>query len=200
MKWMKRVGRPLAGFCLLALLATCLNGCTTFANWFSEEDKFFEVNPNHSVNVAWVEDDWPQDFEKLAPLEKEAYQEYGRPPMVHLWWHRQNPIVTEAYVFRLKTAHKKDFKPRKVSWLYPEENREIFFDKRTVLDIKEISDKMKIIAENGDPDTIKYGKRLERRTEKWIYYGLGKMYEFLEDDLIEVDEHSFTPIPNYGGR
>jgi hypothetical protein len=172
-------------------------GCATISSWFEDESKYYTVNPKFSVNIAEVDKEWPRDFDRLTPLEQEAYEKHGRPELIHVWWDRRESVVTESQVMEYQTAQKGSLKPLKISWLYPESDVEILFDARTELTENKIDDKLKTIIEVGDPDRIKYGKRLGKRSEQWVYYRQGRMYEFLDNILVNVDENSFSPIPNY---
>lgn len=194
--------RTVSRMTLMLLLLVSTLGCTAFKGMMGMEDDGiidYEFVPDFSVNLAYVSPEWPEDPTLLIGAEKQIYEEKGAPDLVHLWWDRRAPIISDTRYYRLRTALRGKMQPRRITWVYSDLNEEVFFTGTEKHEIEEIGDKFQIIIEYGDPQRVQEIELSDDRfQEKWTYYNAGRSFIFVDGE--KVDEHRFQAVPNYGGR
>lgn len=182
----------------LAVFSLALSGCS----WFKEDIPMFTVSTDFSVNVASVDERWPEDSTKLPALQQEVLREKGNPSHVHLWWSKDGRVmVPKSEAYGDKTAAEANFNPKKVSWIYIDKKEEVFFHAKPTAryEVKPLPDMIKVLIEVGDPDRPMYTIRDGVRVETWRYLKIGRIYDFVDGKLIRVDNKTLPPVPGYKG-
>lgn len=169
----------------VTLFLAILPSCKT-----EEGEVNFDVK--HSVNIALPGKGWPIE-KKLSPEKLATYKKYGMPDAFHVYWDPTGSVQSSDFVKkelkRRKAMGEKDLPP--YAWVYLDKNIEVFFDKNGKASEKPITDKIRIIIQNGDPQKVDQSSLL-----KWTYYSTGKIYTFGPAGN-KVEENTF---PAMGGN
>lgn len=199
-------GRLFSALLFTLASATFFSGCSSMQMWFGGGGgPMYEWNPRWSVNVAYVNSDWPNEIQRKLLNKTEEYllESYGPPELVHFWWSRREPVIDFYQYHRYKSARRGKIDPQRISWIYPELEKEIVVSSKggemDPIQFEEmpLSEKLKVICEYGDPQEIKYGSEEGERVEKWIYFNAGTYFRFLDDELLEKNTHSIPVLKGY---
>lgn len=168
---------------LLLVVLSFISGC-------SGKQRQFVFNRDFSINLAQPGKSWLQ-LEKLSPGEEKAVYEYGMPTYFRIWWDRDGAFKSLLDVDQ--QLRKGQYKTVKKTWIYPESAIELEFPTPFEYKVMPLTDKLKTLCKHGDPEEV---KRREISPgiyeETWIYYSEGKMYKFVGENLLRVQE--FPPM------
>ncbi|MBN1902789.1 hypothetical protein JW926_15805 [Candidatus Sumerlaeota bacterium] len=148
------------------------------------------VNPEFSVNLAIPDQKYPP-LKQLSATGKEAFEIYGRPDFVRLWWSKDGRIHRFLEVDRALQNKSSIYRLRH-SWIYVDKKIEIVFSTSGSSTYKElpITDKIQTICAYGDPEDIKRLSEEKPLRENWSYYSIGLILMFEDDKLIKEQRHN----------
>ena len=200
--------RLIGYFFTLALLAVAFTGCGILKDVFSfagsdlfqDKNAMYTIDPEYSVNIAHVNEKWPEDEKKISPAQQEVLKQMGTPSHVHFFWGKdERELIPKSEYFSLKGSGDAELKPRKVTWIYLDKNQEVFFKpgKSEEFDVKDIPAKVRASIESGDPGKINYVSEGKDKMEIWRYLRSGRVYYFRNDLLDHKDTTSLPSVPNY---
>ncbi|HBF35595.1 TPA: hypothetical protein DDW35_13620 [Candidatus Sumerlaeota bacterium] len=193
---------------LLTLFAFTLTGCGVFrdifaftgSDLFQDKTAMFNLDADYSVNIAHVEEKWPDNEAKLPPVQQEVIKQMGIPSHVHLWWGKdERELISKPEYFSSKGAGDAEAKPRKISWVYLDKNKEVFFKpgKSEEFDVKDLPAKVRATIESGDPEKITHSTDDKDQIDVWRYLKSGRIYYFRNNLLERKDTTSLPPVSNY---
>ncbi len=168
--------------------------CATFTqayHYVMQND--LTVDPGFSLHLAYPQKNWPPK-KKLSAIEMEVYAKMGRPDYIRIWWDRNGKLMTQKELREKFKRSKNDYKTFKKSWIYIDNETEIVFPKTEGYKEVPFSDKMKILAEYGDPQDIKINVTSfeDMKCDRWTYWSNGKHFDFVGDKLVKTQD--FEPM------
>lgn len=195
----------------LAALALLPLGCTRFY-----PPAVFDLD---SVNVASLPPEWPEHME-LTPVQERILKERGNPDYLRARWDRRGNLTWGDEVWTthhrsrvidimLTAHHHRTPIPFDISWLYQEEGQhrsrrgpvevfrgeEIIFLSEEEFEVEEISPRLGVIVDRGDPEERRLPRQWEGHSlESWVYFHEGKIFHFLDEALERVETIPQTPI------
>jgi len=151
---------------------------------------------DYSVNLGVPQPGWPGNPVKtLSPAEQEVYALRGKPDFVRFWWKGRDDYATNLEVPRDVTPE--TLASIRQSWVYLRQGDEVFFDTAVVSRSEPISDRLKVVLEEGDPEDRRFlPGPLGQEDEEWHYYSSGMVYRFREGKLVDK-KRQHDPITGY---
>jgi hypothetical protein len=146
------------------------------------------VNPEFSINLAIPDSKYPP-VKDLSAKGREAFELYGRPDFVRLWWSKDGRVHRYLEVDR-NLQNKNAIYRLRHSWIYIEKGVELDFSSGGSYKEIPLNDKIRTICTYGDPEDI---IRLSEETplrENWRYYSIGLILSFQDDKLIKEQRHN----------
>lgn len=199
----------------LALCAVALTGCRAFSQ-FHPPAVFDDDN---SVNVAMLPDDWPE-HQELTEIQQEVLEERGEPDLFRVWWDDRGRLVWGPEIWTryrrqsmndvMQTAHRHGAEmPFTLSWIYQDpdqhpfdrETLEVFRGEEVIfLDddeclVEPIDDMLGTVLDYGDPEVVREPEDWRGvLSEAWQYYGRGRVFHYVDGDLVRVEVLPPTPV------
>jgi len=160
--------------------------------WVSACQKRQEIllNMSFSVNVAQPGPTFPK-MENLVESKKQAYDLYGRPDFIRLWWTRDGYPKRFLEVDRLLNQEPQSIYALRHSWIYLDQEVEVIFDSGKTFHEVPLTDKVRMLCRYGDPEDVKSLTSGEGTPEEtWHYYSLGLILRFRGDTIISKQTHA----------
>lgn len=165
----------------VALAVALLSGCSTVA-------PVYNFDPDFSMNVAKSSFN-AKNFVTLSPAEKEIHSRYGPPDFIRFFWNPQGDLAGRMQ--RLSAVGKKP-KDLERTWVYLQRGVEVCFKGRTEYDIKPLSDSIRLLCEQGDPEeVVEHRENKSHPYSDFIYYKKGIRYKMDENGQM-LQKMSFT--------
>lgn len=185
-----RPARRMAGLGLLAIGLVFLSGCALrdSIQWIFGPNNVMEgMNPRFSFNVFEPPKWWPDEDsftsrdKVIGNLKKQYYDEHGAPDYLRVWYNPEGtPLPRES------VTHSRELpEPKSFSWIYLSRNVEVVFTRQGAEE-KPISDEVKTICENGDPDEVRFiGHDPNIRMVRYIYHQKGLQIDFQNFKIVK---------------
>ncbi|MCX7012552.1 MAG: hypothetical protein NTW86_08320 [Candidatus Sumerlaeota bacterium] len=176
--------------CLAAVAAALASGCSR------NKERGVAFRRDISVNLAKPQKNWPGDPRKtLTPAQQDVLSLRGRPDFIRFHWKGGEEFAGDLEVPR-------DVKPEELaavpqSWVYLRQGDEVSFPSSAQYQSDPISDRLKVVIKEGDPEDSKYiPTPAGGEEEEWHYFSSGMVYRFRNGKLVDA-KRQHDPIHGY---
>lgn len=189
----------LARGALACLLACALSGCfgAAIEAIFSPYTIEKHLNPAFSINVVKTPEWWPDDDtfktkrNPTGEAQRAYYEQWGRPDFIRLIYRKDRTVID----FDTYWANNSRLPPViGYAWVYLDRKIETHFNEKTGVEEGPLSDEIRMICDEGDPDQI---LRLEApegmRKVRFFYRQTGKAVTFENSRKTGVDQMPALP-------
>ncbi len=157
--------------------------------FFGTKQQPYQLIFDKTINFFLPGEKWPNQ-RLFSPVEKQVYEQYGRPDMFRLLWDPTGEIKMRDVVQLEWTRSKmKQFPP--FTWVYLTRNEEVVFTGNTYTS-RPLTETMQLIIKYGDPENV---RQIGDGVVQWTYYSVGHIYTIAGDRV--VSQQTFPAMGSF---
>jgi hypothetical protein len=146
--------------------------------FFGAKEQPYEINFDQTINFFAPGPKWPVE-KLLTPVQKQVYQQYGKPDMFRFLWSRTGELkMRETLQLEWTRKKLKEIPPH--TWVYLQRNEEVVFTGNSFV-TRPLTEAMQIVIKYGDPENV---RDIGSGVSQWTFYSVGKIYTISGDKVV----------------